>query len=137
MSRYCLDTPAYSRLRRGNERIAHLLDAAIWVGVPTVTLGELRFGFLGGAHRTRNETELSDFLGAPPVEVVPVDDAVARCYAEIVADLKRGDPGRLREPRGVGGPGLGDLGRGDAGRAVMVPQVRHICLTYEAVEKAS
>ncbi|MYA33569.1 MAG: type II toxin-antitoxin system VapC family toxin [Gemmatimonadales bacterium] len=90
MSRYCLDTSAYSRLRRGNERIAHLLDAAIWVGVPTVTLGELRFGFLGGAHRTRNETELSDFLGAPPVEVVPVDDAVARCYAEIVADLKRG-----------------------------------------------
>ena len=59
------------------------------MGVPAVTLGELRFGFLGGAHRTRNETELSEFLAASPVEVVPVDDAVARCYAEIVADLKR------------------------------------------------
>ena len=89
MSRYCLDTSAYSRLRRGSERIANILDRAIWVGVPAVTLGELRFGFLGGVHRTRNETELSDFLAASPVEVVSVDDAVARCYAEIVADLKR------------------------------------------------
>lgn len=89
MSRYCLDTSAYSRLRRGNEQIATLLDGAIWVGVPAVTLGELRFGFLGGDHRTRNEAELSDFLAAPPVEVVAVDDAVARCYADIVADLKR------------------------------------------------
>lgn len=63
MSRYCLDTLAYSRLRRGNVRIANILDGAIWVGVPAVTLAELRFGFLGGAHGTRNEAELSDFLG--------------------------------------------------------------------------
>ena len=54
-----------------------------------MTLGELRFGFLRGAQRIRNETELADFLAAAPVEVVPVDDAVAGCYAEIVADLKR------------------------------------------------
>lgn len=89
MSRYCLDTSAYGRLRKGSERIATILDRATWVGVPAITLGELRVGFLGGTRRARNEAELLDFLAAVPVEVVSVDDAIARCYAEILVDLKR------------------------------------------------
>lgn len=42
MSAYCLDTSAYSNFRRGNEKVAALLDQAERVGVPTVTLAELR-----------------------------------------------------------------------------------------------
>lgn len=89
MSRYCLDTSAYSRFQRGNPNLVDLLDQAEWVGVPTVTLGELRTGFLQGRHRARNESELREFLANPVVEVLAVDEEASRHYAEIVVDLRR------------------------------------------------
>lgn len=89
MSRYCLDTSAYSRFQRGHERVVEILDAAEWVGVPTITLGELRTGFLLGSHPGRNEEELRGFLANPVVDALDVDDEVSRQYASIVADLRR------------------------------------------------
>ena len=89
MSRYCLDTSAYSNFRRGDERVVEVLDRAEWVGIPAITLGELRTGFLLGGHRVRNESELGDFLANPVVEILVVDEEVGRHYAEIVADLRR------------------------------------------------
>jgi len=89
MSRYCLDTSAYSHFRRGEASVVEVLDQAEWVGVPAVTLGELRTGFLLGGHRERNEAELTAFLASPVVRVLGVDEEVSRHYAEIVADLRR------------------------------------------------
>lgn len=89
MSRFCLDTSAYSRFRAGDARVAEFLDRAEWIGVPAVTLGELRTGFLLGSRRERNEEELRHFLASPVVEEVPVDGEVSRHYAEIVVDLRR------------------------------------------------
>lgn len=89
MSSLCLDTSAYSNFRRGNEEVAALLDRAELVGVPTVTLGELRTGFLLGGARRRNETELDAFLGSPVVEILLVDAETSRHYAEIVAELRK------------------------------------------------
>ena len=89
MSRYCLDTSAYSRFQRGDPRIVEILDGAEWVGVPAVTLGELRTGFLPGNRRDRNEAELREFLASPVVEPLVIDDEVSRHYAEIVGDLRR------------------------------------------------
>ena len=89
MSRYCLDTSAYSRFQRGDERIVGLLDRAEWVGVPTITIGELRTGFLLGSRQGQNEAELHEFPSNPAVKTVVVDDHVARHYAAIVADLRR------------------------------------------------
>ncbi len=89
MSRYCLDTSAYSHFQRGNEEVVRILDRAEWVGLPTITLGELRTGFLLGGQRLRNEGELESFLANPATEVLPVDAEVSRHYAEIVADLRR------------------------------------------------
>lgn len=89
MTRYCLDTSAYSRFRRGHPRLAELLDSGAWVGVPAIVIGELRFGFRLGARRAYNEAKLSDFLASPPVEVLEVDEAVAACYADIVAELRQ------------------------------------------------
>jgi len=88
MSRYCLDTSAYSHFLRGEEEVVAILDRAEWVGVPTVTLGELRTGFLLGGHGLRNEAELQRFLANPVVEVLVVDEEVSRHYAEIVTDLR-------------------------------------------------
>lgn len=89
MSRYCLDTSAYSLFQRGNARALGLIDEAEWVGVPAIVLGELYAGFQLGAKRGENERTLSDFLSNPAVDVLSVDDDVSRHYADIVVDLRR------------------------------------------------
>ncbi len=57
--------------------------------MPTIVLGELRVGFLLGRYRMANEAELREFLSMSIVEVVGVDQEVARHYSEIVVDLRR------------------------------------------------
>jgi tRNA(fMet)-specific endonuclease VapC len=90
VSRYCLDTTAYSRFQRGDAQVVDLIDRAEWIGVPSVVLGELRVGFLLGRSRSRNEETLGEFLANPVVEELSVDGEASRHYAEIVVDLKRG-----------------------------------------------
>jgi tRNA(fMet)-specific endonuclease VapC len=93
MSRYCLDTSAYSQFRRGNEVVAGLIDSAEWIGVPSVMLGELQTGFLQGEQLERNEAELAGFLANPTVNEIRIDHSVARIYAEIWVTLRgRGTP---------------------------------------------
>ena len=93
MSRYCIDTSGYSQFKRGHQEVAELLDAASYVAVPSIVIGELWIGFLGGARVRENELELSQFLEHRVVEEVPVDRDVARLYAEIVRALKaKGTP---------------------------------------------
>jgi len=93
MSRFCLDTSAYSHFRRGEAQVVAHIDRAEWIGVPSVVLGELWAGFLSGTRADENETELAEFLAHPIVEVVPLDASVARIYGEIFTDLRaRGRP---------------------------------------------
>ena len=90
MSRLCLDTSAYSRFQRGDLRATELVDAAEWVGMPAIALGELRAGFMLGGQGERNEARLGQFLANAVVEVLDVDDEVSLHYADIVLDLRRG-----------------------------------------------
>lgn len=89
MSRYCLDTSAYSHFQRGDKAVVEILDRAEWLGVPAIALGELRAGFLLGSRPDENENNLRRFLANPVVEELPADGDVSRHYAEIVADLRR------------------------------------------------
>jgi len=89
MSRYCLDTSAYSQFRRGEPQVVELLDRAEWVGVPAVVLGELWTGFLLGGRVESSRDELRRFLAHPAVEELPVDHETARVYAEIVVAQRR------------------------------------------------
>jgi tRNA(fMet)-specific endonuclease VapC len=89
MSRYCLDTSAYSQFRRADSRVVELIDQAEWIGLPAITLGELWAGFMGGVRREQNEQQLREFVANPVVEVLAVDSEVSRHYADIVADLRR------------------------------------------------
>lgn len=89
MSRYCLDTSAYGQFKRGHARLLDLIDGAEWIGMPAITLGEIRVGFLLGGRREANESELHEFLANPIVENLDVDVEVSRHYAEIVVDLRR------------------------------------------------
>jgi tRNA(fMet)-specific endonuclease VapC len=89
VSRYCLDTVAYSHFKRGEERIARILDSAEWVGVPVIVIGELCAGFAKGSRFDRNYGELNEFLSLPVVETLPVDRPVAEVFGEILEDLRR------------------------------------------------
>lgn len=90
MSRYCVDTSAYSHFKRGDPQVVDLLDTAEWIGVPSVTLGELGVGFLLGDRPEMNAAELQEFLANPVVHEVGIDVDVARIYAEIVVALRLG-----------------------------------------------
>lgn len=89
MSRYCLDTSAYSHFKRGAEAAVHLLDSADWIGMPVVVLGELRTGFALGRRASENQRELAAFMRNPAVELLEVTDAVAQIYSEIVVGLRK------------------------------------------------
>lgn len=89
MSRYCLDTSAYSRFQRGEPQVVDLLDRAEWVGVPAVVLGELWTGFLLGSRTDDNRAGLRRFLAHSAVEELPIDHETARIYAEIVVAQRR------------------------------------------------
>lgn len=89
MSRYCLDTVAYSHFKRGEARITAILDSAEWIGVPVIVIGELCAGFAKGSRPRRNLDELSEFLALPVVETLPVDRQIAELFGEIVGDLRR------------------------------------------------
>jgi predicted nucleic acid-binding protein len=89
MSRYCIDTSAYSHFRRGDPAVVELMDRAEWLGLPTVVMGELRTGFLLGRRAIENEEELREFLRSPVVVELPVQGEVSRHFAEIVVELPR------------------------------------------------
>jgi tRNA(fMet)-specific endonuclease VapC len=93
MSRYCVDTVAYSHFKRGEPRTAALLDSAEWIGIPVIVLGELFAAFERGKLRSRNIAELEKFLSVTVVEVLPVDRRTAEIFGAMVAELKlRGRP---------------------------------------------
>jgi predicted nucleic acid-binding protein len=89
VTRYCLDTSAYSHFRRGEPQVVALLDRAEWVGMPAVVVGELWTGFLLGGRTESNGEELRRFLAHPVVEELPIDGETARIYAEIVVAQRR------------------------------------------------
>lgn len=93
MSRYCLDTVAYSHFKRGEAQVTRTLDSAEWIGVPAIVIGELCAGFAKGSKLQKNLDELNEFLSLPVVEILPVDREVAEVFGEIIDDLRR--KGRL------------------------------------------
>jgi tRNA(fMet)-specific endonuclease VapC len=91
LSRYVLDTSAYSHFNRGEAKVVALLDSAHWLGVPAVVLGELEVGFLLGksSRLEENRAILGEFLENPIVEELGLDHDASRIYAEILVDLRQ------------------------------------------------
>lgn len=88
MSRWCLDTSAYSHFQRGHAATIDLLDSAEWIGVPAIVIGELWTGFVEGRMAKQNRDLLRAFLRNPVVEEIVVDRDVAQIYGEILASLR-------------------------------------------------
>src|SRR5262249_47377460 len=89
LSRYCLDTSAYSNFKRGDPQVVDLFDRAEWLGVPSIALGELEMGFLLGGRLEKNRAELAEFLSWPRVEEIHIDQEISRIYAQMAISLRR------------------------------------------------
>jgi tRNA(fMet)-specific endonuclease VapC len=89
MSRICLDTSAYGHFKRGDRQVVELIDAAVWIGVPVVVLGELEAGFRQGRRAASNREELAEFLASPVVEALPLTEDEVGLYADIVLELRK------------------------------------------------
>jgi tRNA(fMet)-specific endonuclease VapC len=85
----CLDTSAYSNLRRGDARVLDFVRKAKRVLLPTVVLGELFVGYRLGHRTARNESELAEFLADSSVECPGIDELAASLYADILVTLRR------------------------------------------------
>ncbi len=55
----CIDTNAYSHLKRGNSNVLQFLENATTIIVPSIVIGELLAGFNIGSKYKENTTELS------------------------------------------------------------------------------
>jgi predicted nucleic acid-binding protein len=88
VTRILADTSAYSAFLRGHAGVKVLFQKVDEIVVNPVVLGELRAGFLAGAHRRKNERELELFLKSARVSVAPVDEDTSACYAAIVHGLR-------------------------------------------------
>jgi len=91
--RLVLDTNAYVALKRGEGSLLALLEAAEYLAMPAVVVGELSAGFLMGDRAERNLRELDAFLSEAGVEVLPVGRREAERYGALVKALReRGRP---------------------------------------------
>jgi len=80
---------AYSRFRAGDTRVRDLIAEAESVLVPTPVLGALHGAFELGSRTRENRVALSEFLAELTVQVIAVDDSVARHYGRVYAGLRR------------------------------------------------
>ncbi len=86
-----LDTNALSALADGDEGLAEKLDSVSVPSLPSIVLGEFRYGFLGSKFHGRYESWLQNSLTA--FTVLSVDGATAVHYATIRLGLRsRGTP---------------------------------------------
>jgi tRNA(fMet)-specific endonuclease VapC len=80
--RILLDTNAYSDWRRSG-RWNDVISTADEVLVPTIVLGELRYGFRRSSMGEENERKLLQFLDSRAVGILCVGEATSRVYANL------------------------------------------------------
>lgn len=82
-----LDTNALSGLADGDTALAPLLQGVPVVAVPSIVLGEYRYGIRQSRHRMRYEQWLDGMLAS--FRVLVVDNGTAQAYADVRDELKR------------------------------------------------
>lgn len=84
-----LDTNIYSDYAEGVPETVDIMAASgTLFYLPSVVLGELHFGFLKGRRQEFNEEKLKEFVERLKVDVINVNDGVARKYAIIYLALQ-------------------------------------------------
>jgi len=85
-----LDTNIYSDYAEG---LADVMEAIVQYGqdlfIPSIVLGELTYGFMKGNRQAYNERKLRQIINRLRIEIIPVDNDVARKYGFIFLALQK------------------------------------------------
>lgn len=87
--RVALDTNRLVDLFQGDAGLAEHLGYCDQVWIPLVVLAEIKAGFLGGTHRSRNEGLLHALLATATVGILMPTRETAEHYARVFVQLKR------------------------------------------------
>jgi len=84
-----LDTNIYVDFAAGvSETVDFIATYGESLFLPSIVLGELHYGFMKGQRQQMNEGKLQQFISRLKVEIIPVDEDVARKYASIYVSLR-------------------------------------------------
>ena len=89
MKKILLDTNAYVRFLRGDEKVMAYLAQADSVYMSVFVLGELYAGFKAGGREKNNKQLLERFLLKPTVTVLDATMETADFFALIMASLRK------------------------------------------------
>jgi len=89
MKKILLDTNAYVRFLRGDEKVMTQLTQADNVYMSVFVLGELYAGFKGGAKERNTRQILERFLLKPTVTVLEATMETADIFGLVMASLKK------------------------------------------------
>ncbi len=93
MKSILIDTNIYSYAMKGDPESVIVLQQASQIGICSITIGELLSGFKAGKRESENRKELEEFLDAPRVQILAIDEGTADFYADILNNLrKKGTP---------------------------------------------
>jgi tRNA(fMet)-specific endonuclease VapC len=84
-----LDTNRYADVDRAEPSAAAFIRTVNEICVPTIVLGELRYGFLYGSKATENEKRLQHFISGPRVRILTINEATTHHYSELMLQLRR------------------------------------------------
>jgi len=88
--RLILDTNIYSDYAEGNPAVVDIMaESAREICFPTIVLGELYYGFRKSNRKKLNELKIEQFIKIFRVEIIMVDENVARKYALIYEYLEK------------------------------------------------
>lgn len=82
-----LDTNAIIAYRQGNTAVFNLIEDADLILIPVTVLGELIYGALNSTRKEMNLQAIEHF--ARNVDLLPIDESVARRYAIVRSNLKK------------------------------------------------
>ena len=89
MKRILIDTNVYVAFKSGNAEVLNTFRRVDYIGISAIVLGELLGGFRTGNKEKQNLKELDEFLSAPRVGTIPVDETTSEFYAEIYRVLRQ------------------------------------------------
>ncbi|MCX5847801.1 MAG: type II toxin-antitoxin system VapC family toxin [Deltaproteobacteria bacterium] len=86
--RLVLDTNIYTDYAQGLPDVVEMMAIhGTQLFIPSVVLGELHYGFMKGGKKQLNEGKLHQFITHLHVNIIDVNDEVARKYATIMLSL--------------------------------------------------
>ena len=87
--RILLDTNRLTDVLRGEQETVKLVEQAVEVWVPFITMGEIKAGFLNGTRSESNQHLLQKFLNQPGIGVLFPSRETSDYYARLFAQLRR------------------------------------------------